>query len=571
MNQKIQISPIIKKILNLKGISSDKDIADFFSWDLKKIDDLTSLCDLEKAANTIIEHILEKKVIAVFGDYDADGTTSCALLYHFFKMLSTPIKLIQPNRMVEGYGLGASSVEKMASDGIDLIITVDCGITSYDAALKAKDLNTTLIITDHHAQGREDLPSAFAVINPNRLDETCSPSLKKLAGVGVAFALSLAIRKKMLEKKIPVPSIYPLLQFVAIGTISDVAELNNLNRILTRHGLNQIKSTSFYGLKKLFPPEERNKRVIGSDVVAFKVGPMINSKGRIDRPDDALSLLIANCDEIAQEKFNVLKNSNDERKFLQAEVFNSAREIVIKEISDESSIPVIIVYSSDWHEGVIGIVASKLVETFLVPAIVFTDAEDKSLIKASVRSTAQINIFNELNKFKNYFIKFGGHACAAGITMEKEKFLQFKTEFQAHMQNIIKDNPYTDSRMSIDISPEEINPALLKELELLEPFGNGNERPLFKMSNIKIDSFSILKEKHVRWMISSKSKPQLKFQGISFNYINRLDAKSPQELFKEGQLIGEQLNVYFELASNYFNGNEYMQLMVYKITQGPLS
>jgi single-stranded-DNA-specific exonuclease len=562
-----QLHPIIQRLFDKKGLDQKK-IETFLSWDLKSLPEMTKLKDLEKASQRIIEAINLNQKIGVYGDYDVDGTTSCALLYHFFKMLDVEIDIVQPSRFIEGYGLHLSSIDEAVEKNIKILITVDCGITNNEAADSAKEKGLDLIITDHHKDAREKMPDAFAVINPNRRDEDPEGDLKTLAGVAVAFSLAVQIRADLAKKSKLLPSLYPLLQFVAIGTICDLAHLSPVNLKLVRHGLKLLKETEYPGLRAFFTADELKAKTIPSEKLAFHIGPLINSKGRLDHPELALQLLIANTSERARECYDHLVTCNNERKFIQNEVSKEARDQVLRErknLGKNQEHLITIVYQPHWHEGVIGIVASKMVDTFKAPAIIFTDSEHPGVIKASCRSAGTLDIFNLLKKNEHLFIKFGGHKAAAGLSMKKENL----REFIENMNNLLKDIPaITRTRMEfydLEIEAQEINPQLMRDLDLLEPFGMGNEKPIFKIKGVHLDSFDIMKEAHVRWNLSYQ---KTKLKGISFNYIGKYEAKGPEEIFSTQNLKREDLSVYFTLGLNRFNGNETIQLMIDRLDFG---
>ncbi len=549
---------VIERLFKKRNLSPNQ-LKELLSWDLKSIPDLTQLVDLEKAAFRIITAIERKEKIGIFGDYDVDGTTSCALLYFFFKYLNVEVELIQPSRFIEGYGIHPPSIDLAIQKEIKVLITVDCGITNCEAADYSKQKGMDLIITDHHQDAREKLPNAFAVVNPNRRDENCDEQLKSLAGVGVAFALCVQIKKNLKD----IPSLYPLLQFVAIGTICDIAQLNPLNLKLVRHGLVQMGKSTFPGISSFFTPQER-KEPINEEKLGFYIGPLINSKGRLEHPEFSLNLLICDDLERAHHLRGHLENCNNERKRITSEVFNSAKTHVLKDLDGEPLISV--AYQSDWHEGVIGIVASKLVDFFKVPAIVFTNTEDPNIIKASARSAGELDLFEVLNTFSGYFEKFGGHKAAAGLSMKKEKFEEFKQKIKSLIREIPEIQRTRQDYYDIEIFPDEITPSLIKDMEKIGPFGRGNENPIFKMSGVRLDSFDILKNSHVRWNLSAGSK--YRFRGMSFNYIGKWMQKSPEEIFKLQKK--ESLSIIFTFSLNRFNGNEYLQLMVQKIAVGNL-
>ena len=562
-----QLHPIVQRLFDKKGLDQKK-IEQFLSWDLKSLPELTKLKDLDVASKRIIEAINLKQKIGVYGDYDVDGTTSCALLYHFFQMLNVEIDIVQPSRFVEGYGLHLSSIEEAVEKDIRVLITVDCGITNNEAADSAKAKGLDLIITDHHKDARETMPDAFAVINPNRRDEDPEGDLKTLAGVAVAFALAVQIRADLAVTGKTLPTLYPLLQFVAIGTICDLAHLSPVNLKLVRHGLKLLKETQYPGLRAFFTADELKAKTIASEKLAFHIGPLINSKGRLDHPELALQLLIASTPERARECYDHLVGCNNERKFIQNEVSKEAREQVLlerKNLGANFEHFITIVYQPHWHEGVIGIVASKMVDTFKAPAIIFTDSEHPGVIKASCRSAGTLDIFNLLKLNEHLFIKFGGHKAAAGLSMKKENL----KEFIINMNNLLKKIPAIErTRMEfydLEIDAGEINPQLMRDLDILEPFGMGNEKPMFKIKGVHLDSFDVLKDLHVRWNFSQQ---KTKLKGISFNYIGKYEAKGPEEIFTTQKLKNENLSVYFTLGLNRFNGNESIQLMIDRLDFG---
>lgn len=560
-----QLHPIIKRLFDKKGFTH-KQIEDFLSWDLKTIPDMSSLKDLGKASARIIEAIDREEKIGIYGDYDVDGTTSCALLFHFFKMLGVDVSTVQPSRFVEGYGLHLSSIDEAVENKLKILITVDCGISNNEAADYAREKGLDLIITDHHKDAREEMPKAFAVINPNRRDEIDNPDyeqLKTMAGVTVGFALAVQIRNDLIKMNQKIPSIYSLLQFVAIGTICDLAHLSPLNLKLVRHGLKLLKDTEYPGLRAFFTSEELKAKTIPSEKLAFHIGPLINSKGRLEHPEASLKLLTCDNAEQARIYYDLLVSCNTERKFIQSEVFNEARDQIKRELEHtEGEHLITIAYQPHWHEGVIGIVASKLVETFKVPAIVFTDSEHEGIIKASCRSAGDLDIFNLLKKEEGLFIKFGGHKAAAGLSMPKENLRAFIDNMNAHLKDIPAIVRTRIDFYDLDIEASEINPQLMRDLDLLEPFGMGNEKPKFRIKGVHLDSFDLMKDVHVRW---SLSKEKTKLKGISFNYIGKHETSSPAEIYSTQNLKQEDLSVYFTLGLNRFNGNESIQLMVDKI------
>lgn len=531
---------------------------DFLSWDLKQLPLLGQLKDLEKASNRIVEAIESDEKLAIYGDYDIDGTTSCALLYHFFKMIGKEVMTLQPSRFVEGYGIHPPTIEMAKEENIALVITVDCGITADKAAEKAKELGVDLIITDHHKDGLETMPPAFAIINPNRRDET-DDELKSLAGVGVAFALALEIKKTLEKKGHQVPSLYPLLQFVAIGTVGDLVPLGPANLKLVRHGLKQIPSSQYPGIQAFLSNEERKLSFLPSEKIAFFIGPRINSKGRMDHPERALELLKAATLEEAKEHFHHIEVANDQRKYVQSEVAKEAKDLIIRSLYDEDPV-VNILYKPHWHEGVVGIVASKMVELFSVPCIILTDAEEEGVMKGSARTAGELDIYSSLKECEKYFEKFGGHKAAAGLSLKKNNFPLFALE----LKKVIEKTPaiLRTKQLDYDLACEgqEINPQLVRQLSFLEPFGTANPKPIFNISGLKVAEYKVLKEAHVKWSFVTKSSPSRNLQGISFFYFDKWNEPAPEKIQSAAEI-----SVLGTLDINRFNGREYIQIQVIKI------
>lgn len=553
---------VVQKLLVNRGLNKEQ-IEEFFSWDLKSLPDMSKLLDIDVAVKLINKAILNGDKIGIYGDYDVDGTTSCAVFYHFFKKLGVEVSLIQPSRFIEGYGIHNCSIDKAIEDGINLLITVDCGISNVEVADYAKEKGLDLIITDHHKDAREKMPDALAIVNPKRRDEDPESELRNLSGAGVAFAICVELRKYLIETGVEVESIYDLLQFVAIGTICDLVPLSPMNLKLVRHGMQLIKNTKYPGVKAFFTDEELSLDIIPSEKLSFNVGPLINSKGRLDHPEAALRLLTTDCRSEAKKLHHELKICNEDRKIIQKEVYQEASNQALRQIANGANI--CIVYEPHWHAGVIGIVASRLVETYRVPAIVFCDAENEGIIKASVRSAGDLDIFSLLELNKDLFVKFGGHKAAAGLSMPFENLTPFKANMEKQLLKIPKEARVKKFEYDLEISPEDVDFDLLKSLESLEPFGMGNRKPKFKLKDGFIKDFALMKDIHVKWTISPNSNPNKKLKGVSFNFVDKWGQLNPDEIMRRQKENSEDLEVYFTLSWNHFNGNSYIQLMIDKI------
>lgn len=557
------LHPLIYRLLKNRQMS-DQEIENFFKGSLKDLPAFEEMRDLTKAANFLAQSIQEKKSIGIYGDYDVDGTTSCALLVHFFRLCGyDEVITIQPSRFKEGYGLHESSIDDAVAKGIEILITVDCGITAVAPAAYAKQKGPTLIITDHHQDIAESLPDAFAVINPNRRDDL-HPQWGALAGVGVAFALAVCT-KEILQKQYQqtLPSLYPLLPFVGIGSLADLAKLNGANRLLVGHGLRALETSSVPGLKLLYehygPP---TKEAIKSDMVGFGIGPLINAKGRMDHPELALKLLTTKEEQEAHEIFNELKQANELRKDTQKKITQEAITLVERESLAGEHAQAVIVFGSHWHEGVIGIVAAKLVEHFSKPALVF--AKDLHLphhIKGSGRAPKGVHLLSYLEKVKSLFVKFGGHAAAAGMTLAEENFLPLKEQLNAALAVDYPQGPPTltiESDLTIDF--QDITFELFSALQTLEPFGNGNPVPIFRIRGVHLEDFTILRGGHLQWKVGNGKtgfgKRSLK--GISFNYLGRPGKIPPQELINAQTTF----EVHGKILENVYRGSRSLQLEI---------
>jgi len=567
-SSKKELNPYILEWLEKLGFSAS-DFSSLTSWDLKSLPDFKRLKDMNKAVDRIISAVQDNESIAVFGDYDVDGTTSCALLFRFFKKIGVTIKIYQPSRFIEGYGLHPVSVDLAHTDGIKLLITVDCGTTSILAAERAKVCGIDLIITDHHKDAAPQSPDCFALLNPNRRDEPTNP-MQALAGVGVAFALCVCIREKLLQSQQQVESLYDLLPYVAIGTISDLASLNSINLILCRHGFKALLQSKDLGLRKFLEKKELSLEYIDSEVISFFIGPMINSKGRLDHPEIALEILTHDSQEKINLHFEILTQTNNHRKKIQNEVFEEAKKDILDQMQYNSKISSLIAYRSHWHEGVIGIVASKLVEEFKRPALVFTNADQEGYLKASVRTALSIDIFEQLKMHEHFFTKFGGHKAAAGLTLHKDQFQEFKKSFLSHMDKLINQVSFLESLESlnspmIEIDFYEISGQLIKDIYQLAPFGQNHPMPKWKIRGAKLQHYDLLKDHHVKWSFVSNisqantaSKFQKTLNGISFNYLKKHPLNHLQNILNSNS----DLSIYAWLKINSFKGNHYIQLVV---------
>lgn len=564
------IHPVTRRVLDARGLSGPA-LHAFLSWDLRTLPPLTAMDGVDRAAGRILEAVAAGERIAVFGDYDVDGAASCALFHHFLRSLGAEAALMQPSRFVEGYGVHPSNVEKAAADGAGLLVTVDCGTTGHEACARAAELGLDVIVTDHHADPGGGLPPAHTVVNPNAGGAPEGSPLRALAGVGVAFAVCLRVRELREERTGKrAPSLYPLLQFVALGTLCDMVPLNVVNLRLVRHGLRQLPGTGFPGLRSLLTPDERNRPSVPSDKVVFQAGPLLNAKGRTGHPEKALRLLVSEDNHEISECRSHLTACNNERKRLQGDVFREARRQVLEGTRTGGGPHVAsVAHDPSWHEGVIGIVASKLVETFRVPAVVLTRAGPREgVLKASARSAGSYDILAALRECGDLFTAFGGHRGAAGFSMPEGNLREFADRLRAVVARAPEDERTERESFDVEVRAGDISVDLVRSLELLEPFGNGNPKPVLRMRDAVLHSYDVMKDVHVRWTFRAGTPRRAVYhRGVSFNYLTRWRAPRPADLLAGQGPRG--LVVDFTLGTNLFRGREYIQLNVERVALGP--
>ena len=484
---KYNINKLLARILVNRGITNEHEIQVFLEPTRQNFYDPFLMPDMESATNRILQAIKNNERLIIYGDYDVDGITSTTVLKSFLEERGLHVDSYIPNRLDEGYGLNNEALEQIASEGYTLMITVDCGISAVEEVAYANKLGIETIITDHHEPGAK-LPKAIAVVDAKRKDNQY-PS-RDLAGVGVVFKLIQAIGQKLeLDEK----EYLKYLDIVCVGTISDIVPLINENRVITKLGLKLVSQTKNMGLKSILNSSGYKK--IDSNTISFGVAPRINASGRMGHQEDALKLFLSkNLQEVAEltKKLNIY---NTARQDIEKEIYNEAIAQIEKEKLYDNS--VIVVTGNGWHHGVIGIVASKITESYFKPTILLSF--DGNVGKGSGRSIPGFDLHNALSNCSNSLIKFGGHAMAVGVTVEKSKLLEFKSNLEkiADKNNIQEIVPIIN--IDAELYLNEATRECVESLRMLEPFGEGNKMPLFAFRNLKIDSIRSLAEgKHLR-------------------------------------------------------------------------
>lgn len=485
-----------------------RELDNFLTLQLNMVESPFLLKDMLKSIDRINKAIALKEKIVVYGDYDCDGIVSASMLYLFLKSKCANVSCYIPSRLDEGYGLNIQAISKLKSKNVDLIITVDNGISAIKEADFAKENGIDLIITDHH-QVSEQIPNAYSVVNPHRRD--CESDFKKICGAGVALKLITAIEGGDYTKTLD-----EYADLLAIATIGDVVPLIDENRIFVKYGLERLKFTRNIGLKSLIKTCNLNEyQEIESDDVAFKLVPKINSAGRIGDPRIAFKLLTCQDQLQADTYANYLTELNIKRKQLENEILLDIEKIIL---SDPKMIysKILVFFSENWNQGIIGIVCSRLIEKYGKPVVILSVTGNTAT--GSCRSLGSFNIYNALSYCSEILIKYGGHKLAAGLTLHKNNINAF----------ILKINKYANSTgqeiegytyyIETEITLKEITFNSVKELDLLKPYGSQNEKPMFIIKNLIIKKLDLMgaQKNHVKILLEDKSKDQA--SGIKFNF-----------------------------------------------------
>lgn len=537
---KFHLGELTAKLLLNKNLKSVDDIEDYLNPEYGKKSNPKNIKNMNGAAELLKENIDSNNIITIYGDYDADGVTSTAQLLRFLRDKNTQVKYMIPHREQDGYGLNINRIKEIADSGTNLLITVDCGITNKDEINFAKEKGLDVIIIDHH-NCDDALPEADYIINPKVYDR--EDYFSNLCGAGLTYKFI----EHTVNKYYPKDSLKEYIQLAAVGTVADIVTLKGENRRIVKKGLLNINENPIEGLKAV--KVRINKHTIDSGDISFKIAPMINSSGRMDHANNAVELLYTKNIPKAESISKQLNSFNENRKEVERNIYDEVDEYIEKYCREDS---ILVVKGNDWHEGVIGIVSSKITEKYNKPSLIFTKSEDN--LKASGRSIENIDLYEELKGFKEYFLKFGGHAQAVGLSMKEEIFDKFKSNLKEHFSNRFD---YKDFRKSITIDSfleaEHINVETFKEAKILEPYGFGNSKPKFLYSDFTVKSTrKIGKEKNHIKVTTEKNGVLIDL--LYFNY--RKDDLQALLYYKE---------VVCSIDLNYFRGDVTPQLIVRNI------
>ncbi|MCK4663029.1 MAG: single-stranded-DNA-specific exonuclease RecJ [Bacteroidales bacterium] len=477
LSKELNINKTLANLLLQRGITSFQEAKEFFRPDLNLLFDPFLMKDMDLAIDRINEAIENNEKILIYGDYDVDGTTSVALTYTFINKLHSNIDYYIPDRYTEGYGISIKGIDFAKENNFTLIIALDCGIKANEKINYAKKYNIDFIICDHHTPGKE-IPDAVAVIDPKRKD--CEYPFKELSGCGIGFKL---IHAFSIKNNLPIDDIYSYLDLVAVSIASDIVPITGENRILTYYGLERINSTPKIGLKSIIKIAGIENREIFVNDIVFKIGPRINAAGRIESGKTAVKLLIADDENIANSISIAINQNNDTRKDLDRAITNEALETI--ESSDELiNKKSTVLFNPEWHKGVVGIVASRLIETYYRPTVILT--ESNGFATGSARSVEGFNLYKAIEECSKLLENFGGHMYAAGLTMKIENVEKFQKKFEKVVSKLIKPEQLI-AKINIDaeIDLEEITPKFYNILKQFQPYGPENMTPVFFTKQVK--------------------------------------------------------------------------------------
>ncbi len=545
--RKVGISKILASLLINRNISSPDSAKSFLSPRLGALRDPFLLKDMDSAVELITDFILKKKRITVYGDYDADGLTATSLLVDFFSRLDTPVSFYIPNRLEEGYSLNERAIREIARGNTGLIITVDCGIKSQSEISLAKKLGMEVIVTDHHQP-----PAGFVPICPtiNPLRPDSSFPFRELAGVGLAFYLAIAIRSRLREggffESKAEPDLRSYLDLVAIGTVADIVPLIEENRILVQSGLSVLINSQRPGIKALLKVSGIKKdQIITTHDIAFKLAPRLNAMGRLESATGAVHLLTTDNEKEASLIATQMDSLNSQRQVIENRIVSQSRERIDK-IKDLEGRRTIVLFDAGWHRGVVGIVASKILEEYYRLTLILTVEGD--LLRGSGRSIDGFDLYQALSDLGDLLKQFGGHDHAAGISLEAKKVGAFCERFEElAMKRIDPEDMTPKIEVDAKIGLESINPRTLKDIEMLLPFGNKNPEPIFWAGPLKVISSRVVGKDHLKLKVKEK--------GLTFDCIG----------FGKGAfhpLEGKSVDILFHIGTNTWQGIESIQLVI---------
>lgn len=538
--ERINVSPAIATLLLQRGVETYDQAKKFFRPQLSDLYDPFLMKDMDKAITRIQSAIANKERFLIYGDYDVDGTTSVSIVYSFFKKITPNIEYYIPDRYKEGYGVSKIGIDYAVSTGVNLIIALDCGTRSIELIQYAKDNNIDFIVCDHHLPG-DQLPDAVALLNPKRRD--CDYPYKELSGCGIGFKLLQAYAQAC---DMPFEEATKYLDLVAVSTCSDIVEIRDENRIMVYYGLKKINEDPCIGLQALLQSYQIKQEYEVSDIV-FGIGPKINAAGRIADAKSSVKLLIEEDFHHALNLAKTLIENNTERKDIDNDITKEAMDILeaSEALRQRKST---VLYSEKWHKGVIGIVASRLIETYYKPTIIFSEVN--GMLTGSARSIKDFDVHDAIGACGDLVIQYGGHKYAAGLTIKKESFEAFTEKFEEIVaMNSTEELRTPEIEYDMELNFEDITSKFFAVLDQFKPHGPGNMVPIFRTNNLHDAGSRIVKEKHLKLIAVQKG---IKFDGIGFNMSDFYPLISKNMPF----------DICHSLEMNEYKGKKNLQLKV---------
>ncbi len=542
----LSLPPLVALILSSRHITSPSQARDFLYSRLQNLPAPSQLPDLDKAVNRIVIALEHGEQMAVYGDYDVDGVTATALLVHFLLRLGGKVRWYLPHRVQEGYGLNSGALHRLHGQGVGLVITVDCGSTDPEAIQLAGELGMDVIVTDHH-QPPSHLPVANALVNPKLSEE--AEELQDLAGVGVAFYLVTALRTHFRHlgrwTDSDQPNLKDYLDLVALGTLADMVPLTSTNRILAGVGLRELSRTSRQGLRALKEVCGLAKGQVSDWDVLFRLGPRLNAAGRLGNGALALQLLLSTDQTEARKLAGELDRLNRQRQRAEDRLLAETLRLIEADASLRKSSSLVLA-SPGWHKGLLGLVASRLVERFNKPTILLTQVDQHW--EGSGRSFGTFDLYQALACCKDHLVRYGGHRLAVGLGLKQEQLPRFRDAFQSIVKEAIPQETMPRTR-KVDalVQLEEITPGLMTFLERMQPFGIGNPEPIFCCRDFQVENLRVLKGCHLQLRLR---QGKVRLNGIGFNLLESEEAVSPPEW------------LLFSLRWNHWQGEKRIQLHI---------
>jgi single-stranded-DNA-specific exonuclease len=538
-----EINPILAQLLVERNLLTSESINNFLSPSLSRIHDPFLMYDMDKGVKRLISALREGEDILIYGDYDVDGITSVSLLYDVLFKLGGKVSFYIPDRVSEGYGLSERGVQYAASKGVTLIISADCGVTANQEIKQAKDLGVEIIVCDHH-EPAETIPEAYAILNPKQ--KNCAYPFKELAGVGVAYKLLQGLYAQLGYSS---SELEPYLDLVAIGTAADIVPLLDENRIFVRYGLEIINSNPRHGVFALLESSSLLGKEVNVSSIVFVLAPRLNAVGRMSSAKKAVHLLTSSSLQQSRSIAKVLESENKIRRDIDETTCQEALNLIAESI-DLSSTKILVLAKNDWHPGVIGIVASRIMERFNRPTILISLKE--GIGKGSARSTLNFDIYQALNSVRYLLSNFGGHKYAAGLTVPEANIAPLRQEMQKICDQMISENDLTPTLgIESEISLRQLDAKFLKWLKLFAPYGPQNMRPIFVTRNIEIvGDVAVLGSNHLKFKVRNDG---IVIDAIAYNF---------GKLKKELKPFGQRMDAAYVIEENTWNGQTTIQMKI---------